>query len=163
MKLPKKGAIVQNVSYGVGATGGIGIGRAANQYFPENKKTSGYVKLGLAAALIFGTAFIPSKDWMTTGAKGLAHGIAGEKALSGVADLLADTDVALVSESDSEGKQMLQAALGLKGVSCGCQNTTPQQGIVLPALNFPVSRSSSQQINMVETAPNEFSADSMLR
>lgn len=146
---------------GVGAGLGIGAGRIANGYFPENKQTSGIAKIAVAAALVYGAAAIGSNDMASNAGKGLLAGAAGEKLVSGVADLLDGSSIATVTDTDPEATKLAQTALGLRGSDCGCSTATNSQYVQMPALNF-ASRV-ERPINMVETAPNEYSINDMLR
>ena len=155
---PNKKAITQTAVMGVGAGLGIGAGRIANGYFPKEKQTSGIAKIAVAAALVYGAAAIGSNDMVSNAGKGLLAGAAGEKLVSGVADLLDGSSIAVVSDTDPEATKLAQTALGLRGADCGCTSTPYVQ---MPALNFTPRR--EQPIDMVETAPNSYSVADMLR
>lgn len=153
---PNKKAITQTAVMGVGAGVGIGVGRIANQYFPENKQTSGIAKIAVAAALLFGASAIASNDVMSNASKGLLAGAAGEKLVSGAADLLGDSPIAVVSDTDGDAKRFTQTALGLRGADCGCSTASTSRFVQLPALNF--TPRTAQPINMVETEKDVFTA-----
>jgi hypothetical protein len=157
---PNKKAITQNAVMGVGAGAGIGLARIANQYFPEKKQTSGIAKIAVAVALMAGASAIASNDVVSNATKGVLAGASGEKLVSGVADLLADSDFAK-HEKDADGKEIkdgfketIHTALGMNGAqSCGCANSSNRY-VALPALNFTPNGT----ISMVETQKDVFTA-----
>lgn len=163
---PNKKTITQATVMGVGAGVGVGVGRITNDYFPEDKQTSGFAKIAVAVALIAGASAIASTDTLSSASKGLLAGAAGEKILSGTADLLADTEFATPKDDDDSITKMSQLALGMRGSeACGCttQHQVKPPVLALPQLRFPSNYKSSRILETTETKKNDYKEVNLLR
>lgn len=152
-KKPNKKTAIDALAVGGGAVVGGSLSKGMNSYLPAEQNAKIGSKLAIAAVAFMGMASISTNDTASQLVKGSLLGVGAEKAIGAIHDYAKTTSLATADATDKPLTQFAQDALGLS--SCGC-TATPTKRIIMPTLNY----ASRQLINMVETAPNKYTAES---
>ncbi len=137
LQTPNKKSATQALVMGASTGIGVALGRGSNEFYPASKQTSGIAKIATSFAMMALLASVKGDDHLSAAIKGGTAGIAGEKLIGGISDLLVDQKVIETTANDNDAKKFLLRALDVKDCGCSSTNsTTNTKRLILPSLNY---------------------------